>query len=307
MMARRRAATPSIASSQPMRSKPPAAVRCSGWSRRSGSRWTSRLAMPLWQAKPRVTGCSRSGRSARSAPSSTSATSPQAGSQTRQKVGRKVRDIGRQHIEGGGARLAGAPYAPGPGGRLRKRIPSPRRRAVALRRFLLAIGALLLLGSACRAPGETWILAGQSNAAGYSLWYDAPVPLPTPSGLTARALKGWGEVGLAVDPLRAPGDPRRSPWPQFAAERLARGYARPHLVQTAEPGTCLAIGAYGQKARWDPEEGDLYARMLERAAAARRAGFPRPVAVLWHQGECEAALGLPAPVVRPLYRDALMR
>lgn len=178
---------------------------------------------------------------------------------------------------------------------------------MALRRFLLAIGALLLLGSACRAPGETWILAGQSNAAGYSLWYDAPVPLPTPSGLTARALKGWGEVGLAVDPLRAPGDPRRSPWPQFAAERLARGYARPHLVQTAEPGTCLAIGAYGQKARWDPEEGDLYARMLERAAAARRAGFPRPVAVLWHQGECEAALGLPAPVVRPLYRDALMR
>ena len=55
-------------------------------SRRSGSWLTSTAASPLWQAKPLVTGCSRSGFSATSVVPSTSATRPQLGSQIRQNV-----------------------------------------------------------------------------------------------------------------------------------------------------------------------------------------------------------------------------
>ena len=51
---------------------------------RSGSFWTSVIAIPFGQANPRESGCSASGRSLVTRPSSTVATMPQSGSQIRQ-------------------------------------------------------------------------------------------------------------------------------------------------------------------------------------------------------------------------------
>ncbi len=72
------------ATSQETRSKPPDGVRLSGCRTRSGSFWTSVIAMPLGQANPAESGWSGSGRSFARRPSETVATIPQSGSQTRQ-------------------------------------------------------------------------------------------------------------------------------------------------------------------------------------------------------------------------------
>ena len=74
----------SSASSQLTRSKLAVALARSGWRTRSGSFWTSVIAIPFGQAKPFESGWSASGRSFDSLPSSTVATIPQSGSQTRQ-------------------------------------------------------------------------------------------------------------------------------------------------------------------------------------------------------------------------------
>ncbi len=74
----------SIAVSQETRSKLPSGRRRCGWSTRSGSFWTSVIAIPFGQAKPFDSGCSLSGRSFVTLPSSTVATMPHSGSQIRQ-------------------------------------------------------------------------------------------------------------------------------------------------------------------------------------------------------------------------------
>ena len=74
----------SRASGQVTRSKPPSGLRRSGCSTRSGSFWTSAIAIPFGQANPAESGCSGSGRTLVSFPSSTVATMPQSGSQIRQ-------------------------------------------------------------------------------------------------------------------------------------------------------------------------------------------------------------------------------
>ncbi len=76
----------SSASSHETRSKSPAAFLFSGWRTRSGSFWTSVIAMPLGQAYPFESGWSSSGRSWVTLPSSTVATIPQSDSQIRQYV-----------------------------------------------------------------------------------------------------------------------------------------------------------------------------------------------------------------------------
>jgi hypothetical protein len=75
----------SSASSQPTGSNSPDGARRSGWSTRSGSFWTSAIAIPLGHAYPRESGLSGSGRSFTTFPSSTVATIPHSGSQIRQK------------------------------------------------------------------------------------------------------------------------------------------------------------------------------------------------------------------------------
>ena len=79
-----RAPISSSASSQPTRSNSPTAFFRSGCSTRSGSFWTSAIAIPFGQANPCESGCSASGRSFTSFPSSTVATIPHSGSQIRQ-------------------------------------------------------------------------------------------------------------------------------------------------------------------------------------------------------------------------------
>lgn len=155
-----------------------------------------------------------------------------------------------------------------------------------------------LLALACRPAGQTFIVAGQSNAGGRST-LDAPHPVPDLG--VGYALAAWGEWKLAADPLdKRPDFDRRSPWPDFAALRHAAG--RPAwIVQTAEGATCLAFGT----ARWGPD-GDLYPRMLRRARDAKALHFPHARAVLWHQGECDAEADVPLGEIREGYRDALM-
>jgi hypothetical protein len=165
--------------------------------------------------------------------------------------------------------------------------------------------ALLLLLCACRPSGQTWIVAGQSNAVGRSR-LDVPAPIPTPSGFTTLALTSSGESKLAVDPLTSPNDDRRSPWPHFLVARHEGGHAKPYLVQTAFSSTCLAWFRAPGEPRWAPETGDLYERMLTRMAEARALHFPRAAAVLWHQGECEAFMPYTVDQIREIYRDALM-
>jgi hypothetical protein len=170
-------------------------------------------------------------------------------------------------------------------------------------RCTLLLLSLLLL--ACRPQGQTWILAGQSNASGSST-LDAPIPLPTPEGWVGYARTGWGEVRLAIDPLGSRNEEKRSPWPFFAAARVLAWHPTPYLVQTAEGGSCLAYARAEDEPRW-AEGGALYARMLERVAAARAARFPKPVAVLWHQGECEGSqVGVSRSAIAAAYRDALL-
>lgn len=164
---------------------------------------------------------------------------------------------------------------------------------------------VLLLLAACRPAGQTWIVAGQSNATGRSR-LDVPAPIPTPSGFTTLALTSLGDRKIAADPLTSPIDDRRSPWPHFLAARHEDGYAKPYLVQTGYPSTCLAWFRGPGEPRWDPETGDLYQRMLTRMAQARALRFPRAAAVLWHQGECEAFMPHTVDQIREIYRDALM-
>ena len=62
----------------------PSSRRRNGCRTRSGSFWTSLIAIPFGQAKPAESGCSGSGRTLVRRPSSTVATMPQSGSQIRQ-------------------------------------------------------------------------------------------------------------------------------------------------------------------------------------------------------------------------------
>ena len=83
-IAPRRSPISSSASGQVTRSKEPSGRRRNGCRTRSGSFWTSVIAIPLGQAKPAESGWSGSGRTLVSSPSMTVATMPQSGSQIRQ-------------------------------------------------------------------------------------------------------------------------------------------------------------------------------------------------------------------------------
>jgi hypothetical protein len=159
----------------------------------------------------------------------------------------------------------------------------------------------------CNFSGETWIVAGQSNATGRSTWADAPIPLPA-LDMMPLAFTSWGEISPARDPIaQSPNNDRRGPWPHFLAARIAMDRPTPYLVQTAEGSTCLVHALRDGEPGWRPPDGQWYVRMLALAAQAREAGFPPPVAVLWHQGECAGKqYDLTLDEIRTGYRDGVM-
>jgi hypothetical protein len=144
------------------------------------------------------------------------------------------------------------------------------------------------------------VIAGQSNAVGWST-QDRYTP-----HAAALAWTLWDELVPVIDPIHEQ-DWGSSPWPAFVdARALATGGRAVLLVPTASNGSCLVApwteGSEPTEPRWDPEAGDLYAKMVEQAREAiGPAGHVR--AVLWHQGECEAWYA--SPVSAADYQAAL--
>jgi Carbohydrate esterase, sialic acid-specific acetylesterase len=120
--------------------------------------------------------------------------------------------------------------------------------------------------------GEIFIAAGQSNSANFG------TPAQTPSDERVSALtlglKGWQ---LAADPQPNAGGTMGSPWPDFGATFAA---------STGIPVAVVAVGiSRTEVAQWQPG-GPQYAGLR---AAITRLGPNGFRAVLWHQGETDAA------------------
>lgn len=132
--------------------------------------------------------------------------------------------------------------------------------------------------------GDFYVIAGQSNAAGYGCGavYD-------PCELGVHILKNDGSWHLASHPLNdftgadAPanleeGNPRHSFGLSFGKFMKRELHYPIGLIQTAKGGTPLSA--------WDPSKGSLYGMMLERI---RLAGG-KVKGMVWYQG-CSDAMG----------------
>jgi hypothetical protein len=168
--------------------------------------------------------------------------------------------------------------------------------SIVRRRALLAV----LLSCACTDSGiDAIVIAGQSNAVGWSTW------APTSPSVASVAYTPWDEIVPVRDPISTQWMPGSSPWPTFVDAYAVRHGRTAMLIPTAYGASCLVAertdGGEPAEPRWDPDGGDLYAKMLEQAIEAT-AGRPwRVRAVLWDQGECEIGHATQAA-----YRKALM-
>ncbi|MBP1988723.1 sialate O-acetylesterase [Paenibacillus eucommiae] len=127
--------------------------------------------------------------------------------------------------------------------------------------------------------GDIWVIAGQSNAAGYG---KGPVTDPPEIGI--HLLRNNGHWDLATHPFnesnqmihtlhREPVNPGHSPYLAFARKIRKETGLPIGLLQTALGGSPLG--------RWNPDEdGDLYRNMLEIIESA--GGSVK--GILWYQG-----------------------
>jgi hypothetical protein len=136
--------------------------------------------------------------------------------------------------------------------------------------------------------GDLWIIAGQSNAAGYGRG-----PVFDPPELGVHILKNEERWDIAAHPLDETtrsthpnlehGNPGHSPYLRFAKDlRAALGYPI-GLIQTALGGSPLSA--------WNPEENPeapLYHNLMHcvRLADGRVRG------IVWYQGESDAGIAL---------------
>lgn len=151
--------------------------------------------------------------------------------------------------------------------------------------------------------GDLWVIAGQSNAAGFGRGpvYDPPVP-------GVHVLRFNGSWDLAVHPLHDSTDTRlpesrdyantaHSPYLVFAKTVKERTGVPIGLIPVAKGGTALKY--------WHPEEdGVLYRNMMK----AIKAAGGRVTGLLWYQGESDALHPLPGycdenPLNTPSYFD----
>jgi hypothetical protein len=133
--------------------------------------------------------------------------------------------------------------------------------------------------------GDLWIIAGQSNSAGYGRG-----PISDPPELGVHLFRNSERWALASHPMnestdtrhpanREAGNPGHSPYLQFAKALKARLGYPVGLVQTALGGSPLSA--------WNPTENEdaaLYRNMLH---CVERAGG-RVKGLLWYQGESDA-------------------
>lgn len=148
-----------------------------------------------------------------------------------------------------------------------------------------AILLLLLLLPACQPEHRWFILAGQSNMVGNS---DQP-KVRVQAGTVLRGSPNLGTVFMESrieDPLvwggNVAGNANRSSMAPSFAEHTPWV---DHLITAAISGTALAEDGGPNAYAWNPEVGDLYARMVTMWGLA---GFPPIREVLWLQGESEA-------------------
>jgi len=232
----------------------------------------------------------------------------------------------------------------------------------------VAMACAATLPAAADPPIDAFVIAGQSNAVGWSTQNEdqmaGRVTSPNAAGLFSLSFRmsdhRWvlanefpcaaGQCSGTACTLGAPhrtaathpqavdaGDgtclcdcgihdstlrtdtPRGSPWPTFAARWMQERGREIRFVATAYGGQCLVASPTAAQPSWDPDAmdcatlpprgpgesmpspsapGELYCRMLEAVAVS---GVTDLRAVLWMQGECDAAEG----VERTTYRAAL--
>jgi len=152
-------------------------------------------------------------------------------------------------------------------------------------RHPLPLALLLALLFGC-ARSEVYVIAGQSNAVG---WSSQPRYMPKRVGRAFRKDHRWvptdGKSCLQAFLGRCHG--RSGPWERFVELHLASGRARSvALIEAALAGTTLVYPAlYSAKLYWRPDdlEGGLTTELLKEVADS---GL-HPTAVLWLQGESD--------------------
>jgi len=120
--------------------------------------------------------------------------------------------------------------------------------------------------------GEVFIAAGQSNSANFG----SPAQTPSDDRVSARGkgLTGWQ---LAADPQPNAGGTMGSPWPDFGSTLAA---------STGIPVAVVSLGvSRTEVGQWQPG-GALYPTLKAAMKTMGPNGFR---AVLWHQGETDAA------------------
>lgn len=149
--------------------------------------------------------------------------------------------------------------------------------------------------------GDLWVIAGQSNSAGYGRG-----PYEDPPCLGVHLLRNSGRWALASHPMnestdtrhpvnRENANPGHSPYLQFG-RLLQRALGYPiGLVQTALGGSPLSA--------WNPAQGEapLYQNMLDciNEAGGRVRG------ILWYQGESDTATDADAASYAQRFSDAV--
>jgi fibronectin type 3 domain-containing protein len=121
--------------------------------------------------------------------------------------------------------------------------------------------------------GEVFVVCGQSNSANYG----RPAQAPTDDRVSALTLDGW-QFGSDPQPL-APGTDG-SPWPRLGELLVNELQVPVAFASTGVGGTASA--------QWLPG-GELYPRL---SSVLQRLGPGGERAVLWHQGETDAARGV---------------
>ncbi len=133
--------------------------------------------------------------------------------------------------------------------------------------------------------GDVFLIAGQSNAAGYGrgIAWDAPdvrVHVKRNSGLWDMAAHPLNDATDAADCPNAPmGQAGTSPFLSFGRRHADAAGCPVGLIPAAQGGSPMR--------QWDPErDGSLYRNMISKLRALGRAA-----AVLWYQGCTDASNG----------------
>ena len=134
-------------------------------------------------------------------------------------------------------------------------------------------------GDACLhiGVGDLFLIAGQSNSAGYAkdMAFDPPMPgvhLYRNRGSWDIASHPMNEATLAADAANAErGNPGVSPWLSFGKKFLKYSGYPVGLIQTAQGGLSIR--------KWESDSSPMYVNMLNRAKAQKKIA-----GVLWYQG-----------------------